>query len=124
MKLKNNVFRQLLSVSVLIVAVCFFVAFAAGCGKKSTSDSPSATPAGSGEQVATPAGSGEQAVTPTGDAPTGEAATPTEAPTPVAAEGKTIVFVFSQTGNTKRVAEGIARYVGRPEGAELYGSDA
>ncbi|MCR5531543.1 MAG: flavodoxin [Lachnospiraceae bacterium] len=110
MKLKNNDFRQLLSVSVLIVAVCLFVAFAAGCGKKSTSDAPSATPSGSDEQ----------AVTPTGEAPTGEAATPTEAPTPVGTEGKTIVIVFSQTGNTKRVAEVIARYVEMPEGAELY----
>ena len=110
MKIKNYTIRRRLFFFMLILAVCFFVAFAAGCGKKSTSDSPSSTPAGFDEQV----------VTPTGEAPTGEAATPTEAPTPVGTEGKTIVVVFSQTGNTKRVAEIIARYAAEYPGAELY----
>ena len=110
MKIKNHTIGRLLSLAMLIVAVCFVVTFSNGCTPESPPlDPPSGTP------EATPTGT-EQAATPT------EQATPTEdpTPTPVPNDGKTVVVVFSQTGNTKRVAEIIARYAAEYPGAELY----
>ena len=88
-----------------VAVFCLFMVFVTGCTPESPPlDPPTLTP--TGEAVT-------ETVKPT-ETPT-EAVTPTTSPTE-APQGKTVVIVFSQTGNTKRVAQVIADALG----AELY----
>ena len=114
---------------IAIVFLCVMLA-AAACGKSGENNSPSPTGANSAvtptaEATSTPEATPTTEATPTPEAtPTTEAtptpeATPTTEPTPtqvVNVPEHVLVVVFSVTGNTKKVAEMVAKI----ENADLY----
>ena len=111
--------NRLIYMVLLAVSVCWFAVFACGCTKENNTTSAENTPAAA--QEVTPTDAATPTVTPT------QEPTPTAEPTPAVnpTEGKTLVIVFSQTGNTKRVAEVISTYLaGAPDAkkpdAELF----
>ena len=111
--------NRLIYMVLLAVSVCWFAVFACGCTKENNTTSAENTPTAA--QEVTPTDAATSTVAPT------QETTPTVEPTPAVnpTEGKTLVIVFSQTGNTKRVAEVISTYLaGAPDAkkpdAELF----